>query len=196
MSSENDFPAPTPGKRARVAAFWEAFKNVAILFSFIVNIVLVITLLIVAGWIIFPAKTDIVEPMLDNLKGAVNALDNATIERTIPIDQQVPVSFTLPLKQPTTVVLAQDVPLMRPATFYLPANGGSINGTVVLNLPTGLQLPILLDLNVPVQNSIPVRFPVEVTIPLRETELSLMVVELNRVVDPIRKLLDDLPDGF
>jgi hypothetical protein len=51
-------------------------------------------------------------------------------------------------------------------------------------------------MDVPVENVIPVKFPVEVFIPLKETELSQVVVELNRVLEPIRDLLDGLPDGF
>lgn len=196
MSSDNDSLETPENRTRRRTAFWDAFKNVAIIFSFTVNFVLVVVLLLVLGWVLFPTKTDVVEPMLDNLQGAVNALDDATIFRTISIDEQVPVSFTLPLNQPTTVVLSKDVELVRPATFFLPGGGGSINGTVVLNLPTGLELPIQLDLDVPVNNVIPVKFPVEVTIPLKETELNQVVVELNNVLEPVRKLLDDLPDGF
>jgi hypothetical protein len=196
MSSETDLHQESGERKRRRTAFWDAFKNIAILFSFTVNFVLVIVLLIVGGWILFPAKTDIVEPLLDDLQGAIDALDEAAIVRTIAIDQQVPVSFTLPLKQSTVVVLSQDVKLVRPATFLLPGGGGEINGTVVLNLPTGLELPIQLNLKVPVDNSIPVQFPVEVSIPLKETELKQVVVKLNEVLNPIRKYLDELPDGF
>jgi hypothetical protein len=134
--------------------------------------------------------------MLDNLQGAVNALDDATIVRTISIDEQVPVNFTLPLKQSTTVVLSRDVEINRPAQFVFPAGGGYIQGNVILTLPAGQELPILLDMDVPVNNQIPVQFPVEVTIPLRETELNRVVIELNSVLGPVRDLLDSLPDGF
>jgi hypothetical protein len=196
MSSATGSTGPSKPSTERRRALWEAYKNIAIVFSFIVNFVLVIVLLLIVGWLIFPTKTDVVEPMLDDLQGAVNALDSATIVRTIQIDEQVPVNFTLPLEQTTVVVLSQDVQLVRPATFVLPDGGGSINGTVSLSLPTGLALPVMLDLDVPVQNVIPVRFPVQVSIPLRETELSQVVVELNAVLGPLRDFLDDLPDGF
>lgn len=195
MSSENQVNETSRGK-SRGMALWEAFKNLAIIFSFIVNFVLVIVLLLVVGWLLFPIKTDVVEPMLDKLQGAVNALDDATIIQTITIDQQVPVNFSLPLNQGTTVVLSQDVDVVRPATFSLPGGGGSINGTVALKLPQGLQLPIILSMDVPVENFIPVQFPVEVSIPLRDTELNQVVVELNSVLQPVRDFLDDLPDGF
>jgi hypothetical protein len=187
---------PSEERPRRRPSFWTAFKTVAIIFSFFVNLILVIVLLILAGWVIFPVKTDVVEPMLDDLQSAVDALEGATIVRTIPIDQQVPISFTLPLSQSTIVVLSEDVQLVRPASFYLPGGGGTINGTVVMNLPTGLELPVRLDLSVPVQNQIPVRFPVQVTIPLRETELNQVVVKLNDVLGPLQQLLEDLPDGY
>lgn len=195
MSSENQVEETSRGK-SRGMALWEAFKNLAIIFSFIVNFVLVIVLLLFVGWLLFPIKTDVVEPMLDKFQGAVNALDDATIIQTITIDQQVPVNFSLPLNQGTTVVLSQDVDVVRPATFSLPGGGGSINGTVALKLPQGLQLPIILNMDVPVENFIPVQFPVEVSIPLRDTELNQVVVELNSVLEPLRDFLDDLPDGF
>jgi hypothetical protein len=186
---------PQNGPRRRTS-FWEAFKNLAIVFSFTVNLILVIVLLLLVQSVIFPTKTDVVEPMLDNLQGAVNALDDATIVRTISIDEQVPVNFTLPLKQSTTVVLSRDVEINRPAQFVFPAGGGYIQGNVILTLPAGQELPILLDMDVPVNNQIPVQFPVEVTIPLRETELNRVVIELNSVLGPVRDLLDSLPDGF
>ena len=186
---------PQNGPRRRTS-FWEAFKNLAIVFSFTVNLILVIVLLLLVQSVTFPTKTDVVEPMLDNLQGAVNALDDATIVRTISIDEQVPVNFTLPLKQSTTVVLSRDVEINRPAQFVFPAGGGYIQGNVILTLPAGQELPILLDMDVPVNNQIPVQFPVEVTIPLRETELNRVVIELNSVLGPVRDLLDSLPDGF
>jgi hypothetical protein len=196
VTTETPSQPESSSSERRGTALWNAFKNFAILFSFTINFVLTIVLLILAGWILFPAKTELVEPLLDDLHGAIVALEEATIVRTIPIDQQVPVSFTLPLNQATVVVLSQDVELVRPATFHLPGGGGAINGTVVLNLPQGLELPVQLNLNVPVDNTIPVQFPVQVSIPLKETELNEVVIKLNNILDPIREYLDSLPDGY
>jgi hypothetical protein len=188
--------SPQKEPRLQRKNLWSAFKTFAIVFSFAVNLTLVIVLLVLGGWILFPAKTDLVEPILDDLQGAITSLEQATIYRTIAIDQQVPVSFTLPLNQATVVVLSQDVALIRPATFQLPGGGGAINGTVNLNLPKGLELPVFLSLDVPVDNSIPVRFPVEVAIPLKETELNQTVVKLNDLLGPIIEYLNGLPDGL
>jgi hypothetical protein len=193
MSTTNN---PQSERRIQGKNLWAAFKTLAILFSFAVNLVLVIVLLIIGGWLLFPAKTELAEPMLDDLQGAITSLEQATIYRTIPIDQQVPVSFTLPLNQETIVILSQDVQLIRPAVFQLPGGGGAINGTVNLNLPEGLELPVYLSLDVPVDNSIPVQFPVQVAIPLKETELNQTVIKLNDLLGPIIEYLNDLPDGF
>jgi hypothetical protein len=193
----NEMPGDESTREKKLGAdLWAAFKDLAILFSFTINIVLVIVFLIVFGWILFPTKTDVVEPMLDEIQSAVTALDNATIYRTIQIDQQVPVSFTLPVRQSTPVVLSADVPINQPAIFTFPAGGGQIRGTVALNLPAGTVLPVNLEMNVPVQNAIAVQFPVEVAIPLKETELNQVVLILNDVLTPVRNLLDNLPDGF
>ncbi len=196
MAAENRPTGESDQTKNRGTAFWAAFKDLATLFSFTVNIALLIVLLLLVGCILFPTKTDVVEPMLDDLQSAVNALDNATIHRTIYIDQEVPVDFTLPVKQSTTVVLSEDVPLVQPASFVFPAGGGSIHGTVSLNLPKGMQLPIYLEMDVPVHNLIQVEFPVEVSIPLKETELNQVVVKLTDILEPVRDFVDDLPDGF
>ena len=63
MSTSNDSQAKP---RIQTKNLWPAFKTFAILFSFAVNLVLVIVLLIIGGWILFPAKTDLAEPMLDD----------------------------------------------------------------------------------------------------------------------------------
>ncbi len=195
--TSNQTPSTEPKQNRNLRSdLWAAFKDLAILFSFTVNIVLVIVFLIIVGWVIFPTKTEIVEPMMDELQTAINALDTATIYRTIQIDQQVPVDFVLPVRQSTTVVLSEAVPVSQPAVFTFPAGGGQIRGTVSLSLPAGTELPVYLEMDVPVQNEIHVQFPVEVAIPLNETELNVVVVKLNDVLQPVRKLLDDLPDGF
>jgi len=206
----------------RVKRYWEAFKNVAIVFSFIVNLIFVIALLVVtvpALRTTFAIKTGLVEPMLEDLDQAFVQLGESTIETQIPIDQQVPIQFQLPLdeqlgidfplpiEQNTTVVLTEDVPLERPARFVLPGAGGAINGSVRLELPEGLSLPIRLNMVVPVTSTIPVRMDVPVDqqvrirmnvpvdIPLGEAGLDPAVQELRGVFQPLSEKLDQLPDG-
>ncbi len=195
MSTPNDSQQQSGERRLQRENVWPAFKTFAILFSFTVNMVLVIVLLIVGGWILFPAKTELAEPMLDDLQGAITALEEATILRTIPVDQQMPLSFTLPLNQPTVVVLSEVVELNEPAIFRL-SDGGVIYGNVELDLPKDLPLPVRLNLDVPVDQSIPVLLDVQVAIPLKDTELNQVSGKLNALLGPIIDYINELPDGL
>ena len=200
---------------------WNAFKNIAIIFSFVVNFVLVVALLVVsmpALRAVFALKTGLVEPLLNDLDAAFLGLGEATIDtdvqidKRIPIrfdlllDQQLPIDFPLSIEQPTVVVLTAPVPLNLPARFNLPGGGGVINGTVSLSLPTGMLMPIHLSMVVPVSQTIPVRMnvPVSETIPIQmavpvhielgEAGLDPAVQELRAVFQPLREQIEDLPD--
>ena len=171
---------------------WQAFKNFAIIFSFIVNFVLLLVLLLAAPLII-PVVDSVARPLVGGLSDSFVQMGDASIERTIAIDDTVPVSFTLPLSTTTDVVLDRDVPLEAPATFIFPGGGGTINGTVRLQLPEGLILPIRLDFGVPVSNTIPVQLDVGVDIPLEETELGEPFHTLQTLFVPLDRLLQGLP---
>jgi hypothetical protein len=208
----------------RATRFWNAFKNIAIVFSFTVNFVTVVALLVVtlpALRAVFAIKTGTVEPLLQNLDSAFVGLGEATIDTTVnidesigiqfelPLDQPLPIDFDLSIAQPTDVYLTESVPLNNlPATFNLPGGGGVINGTVSLSLPQGMRLPIRLDMTVPVSTTIPVRMdvPVDETIPIQmqvpvhielgEAGLDPAVQDLRGVFLPVNELVQSLPDGI
>jgi hypothetical protein len=208
----------------RLKRFWGAFRDIAILFSFVTNFVLVVVLLVVsipALQTVFTLKTELVEPLLNNLDAAFLGLGEATIDTTVQIDEPIPIQFDLPLdellqitfdltiEQDTTVVLQQAVPLYgMPAQFNLPGGGGVINGNVSLALPVGLQLPIHLSMVVPVSQTIPVRLnvpvnetiPIQMTVPvhitLGEAGLGPVVDQLRGALQPVRVQIESLPDGI
>ncbi len=177
----------------RIKFAWNAFKNVALLFSFIANLVLVIVLVIVISQI-FQIKA-IVEPLIDGLHTSFVGLNEATIDRVIPVRDEIPISFILPLEQSTNVVLTAPVPLTVAAQFDLPGGGGRINGTVNINLPQGLILPVTLDLDVPVETTVPVNLDVRAVIPLRDTQLHDAFNNLRGLLEPFVQVLDNLPDN-
>ena len=207
----------------RLKRFWNAFRDIAIIFSFVVNFVLVVTLLVVSVPGIkaaFAIKAGMVEPLLNDLDTAFLGLGKATIDTTVEIDDSIPIQFDLPLDEPldidfpllidqdTVVVLTEPVPLSAPAQFNLPGGGGAINGTVSLALPVGMRLPIHLDFVVPVASTIAVRLtvpvsetiPIEMTVPvhieLGKAGLDPAVQDLRDVFEPVRKMVEDLPDGI
>jgi hypothetical protein len=175
--------------------WWNSFKTVAVLISFIVNFVLILVLLVVLMQI-FAIKNGILEPLIDGLHRNFVGMDEATITRTIVVEDEIPIQFDLPLNQTTNVVLVQDVPIAASATFTLPGGGGVINGRVDIVLPSGLVLPIQLSMIVPVNTNIPISLPVDVAIPLKETELHTPFQNLRGLLEPFVRLLDNLPGSW
>ena len=178
-----------------VRVWWNAFKTVALLLSFTLNLVLVIVVLLLLMQI-FQIKNGILEPLIDGLHRDFVGLDEAVIERTINVDDQIPVQFDLPLNQSTSVVLTADVPIAANASFTLPGGGGMINGRVDIVLPEGLVLPIRLDMIVPVDTTIPIHLPVDVEIPLKETQLHEPFDNLRGLLQNYVCALDNLPDDW
>lgn len=198
---------------------WRAFANIATVFSFVVNVVLLLVLILAVNPI-FQAKNEFVEPLLEDLDRAflglgetdirttVEVSDTIPIQFDLPLDQQLGLDFDLPIGQETEVVLTAPVPLNLTARFNLPGGGGVINGSVSLSLPAGTRLPVRLDMLVPVETSIPVQMtvpvsqtvPVQMVIPvdiqLGEAGLDPAVEELRAVFRPLHTALERLPDGF
>jgi len=181
-------------RRLNGAKLWDAFKNFAILFSFVVNFVLILILLLSPGPL-FTAKAQIAEPLLVDLDSAFAALGETNIVTLVNIEDTMPVIFDLPLAQNTDVILTAPVPLQVPATFFLPGGGGSINGVVSLNLPEKMTLPVALNMMVPVSTTIPVVMKVPVEIHLAEAGMGPAIEQLRAVFRPVTGLLQSLPNS-
>jgi hypothetical protein len=206
----------------RLKRFWNAFRDIAIIFSFAVNFILLVALLVtgVPGLqAAFALKAGMIEPLLNDLDAAFVGLGDATIDTSIEIEESIPITFDLPLDEPldidfplvidqdTSVTLTDPVPLNLSATFNLPGGGGAINGSVRLSLPSGTRLPVHLDMVVPVTSTIPVRMmvpvsqtvPIQMDVPVRielgEAGLAPAVDQLRAVFEPLRTQVESLPDG-
>jgi hypothetical protein len=176
---------------------WNAFKDIAILFSFAVNFILVavIVILVLNADVLFDLKNRLAEPWLADLDHAFAALGATTINSTVHIDDSIPVVFDLALEQNTNVILTAPVPLSVPAQFVLPGGGGAINGTVSLNLPQGQALPIELGMSVPVSTTVPVVMQVPVRMELSECGMAPAVEQLRAVFRPIAGFVQGLPNS-
>lgn len=171
---------------------WQAFKSFAIIFSFVVNLILIVVLFLALP-LILPALDSVARPIVSGLNDSFDEMGNARIVQTIQIDEQIPIELSIPLDTSTSVVLSEPVPLSVPATFNLPAGGGTINGTVSLQLPAGIALPVNLAMTVPVSDTIPVKMDVAVDIPLQETDLGPPFNALQQLFTPLDVLLEQLP---
>ncbi|MCI0713534.1 MAG: hypothetical protein L0154_25480 [Chloroflexi bacterium] len=180
----------------RMRELWIGFKNFAIILSFIVNIVLLV-IVVALLVLIFQIKNDVAEPLIDGLHSNFVGLNEARIVADIEVDDEIPISFTLPLEQNTNVVLSSDVVLNNvPAVFTIDGGGGTITGSVAITLPRDTILPVTLDLDVPVDQQIPINLTVPVNIALENTQLSEPFTNLRDLVDPYVRMLDNLPDDW
>lgn len=173
---------------------WQAFKNFAIIFSFVINLVTLIILLIAAPLII-PIVDGIAEPIVGGLNDSFVNMSEAHIVQTIEVNDTIPVVFTLPLSTTTSVRLLEPVPIRTQTSFILPDGGGTINGMVSLTLEEGLELPVALNIVVPVSQTVPVNLAVAVDIPLAETELGVPFRNLQGIFSPLDGLIRGLPSS-
>lgn len=206
VSTKAPVASKATGDKKRPSA-WDIFKNVAIVFSFIVNLLLVV---VVVGLLVFlfDIKRGIAEPLLGGLYNGFVAMDEAHIQTTIPVNTTIAVNdkvtadFNLPLQQNTNVVLSQDT-LITGATVSI--DGGILqlnNAPTTIVLPQGTILPVTLDLNVPVKQDIPVNLnipvsiPVSVDIPLAQTQLHEPFASLRDLFSPYYLLVKGLPGSW
>jgi hypothetical protein len=173
------------------------FWRFMIIFSFIVNLILVVVL-VGALLFIFEIKKSIADPLIGGLHSTAVGLENATIDWTIPVRDTIPVNLDVKLDTDTVVVLTSPVPLQVNATIDLPGiNAYGVAANVNLTLPAGLVLPVHLNLDVPVREpALPVSLDVRAIIPLRETQLADPIRELALLFEPLAIGLHNLPNDF
>lgn len=171
---------------------WPAFKNVAILFSFSLNVLMLGVLIIAAFWVI-PSVNQLAKPIVGDLSRSVDDMVSAHIVQTIQVQDQIPINFELPVSTVTNAEIMQAVPMAVDTSFVLPAGGGTINGTVYFELPQGTLLPVALNINVPVSQTVPIQMTVGVDIALEETEMGPPLLDLKKVIAHFDQFLVDFP---
>jgi hypothetical protein len=178
------------------------FWKFAIIFSFVLNAILVLVLLVL-GLMIFQIKNSLAQPIIGGLHSNFIQMDEASIVTTIPVNDiitvsdTIPVVFDLPLNQQTTVTLVEATVIPN-TTVYL--NGVPIRTDIIL--PQGTPLNINLNLTVPVSQTIPVvlkvpvALQVPVNIPLSQTDLHTPFTNLAAIVAPYNEMLANLPSSW
>ncbi len=189
-----------------------------VIFSFIVNFVLVLVL-VGAGLFIFQIKNEIAQPLVQGLHSTAVGLDEATIDWTIPVRDTLiidellvpinadtitsevtqigdaPVGNIIPGE--TVVTLTRPVPISITGAFIDAGNLQLTNATVNITLPEGTRLPVALDLEVALREAeIPVDLDVRAIIPLRDTQLHDPFETLGLLFEPLAIGLHNLPNNF
>jgi len=180
----------------------ERFQTIAIIFSFVINVILVLVVIALATQ--YAAIKTQLSDLVTGLDGSFARLGEATIDTTIPISQQLrvafelPVKFDLPLEQDTTVTTLTATPINTTVNLSL-GQYGRINAPVSLNLPAGTPLRVRLAMKVPVSTvvkvdqTVPVKFDQTAKIKLGPSGLDPVVYQLRGVVKPYVALMQQLP---
>lgn len=167
-----------------------------IIFSFIVNLVLVVVIVALLLFI-FDIKNNIAQPLVAGLHSSFIGLDEATIDWTIPVRADVPVNLDISIKRDTVVTLTADVPLVVYARITSPRGDVIVPDAIVaLTLPKDLELPVALDLPVEVRDTLPVSLDVRAVIPLKNTQLHDVAENLRLLFEPLAIGLTNLPGDF
>lgn len=178
--------------------FWQrkpgaAFWKVATLLSLTINLGLVVALALLARQV-FLLKTAVAEPLVSGLVEGFVQMDRAHIRTTITVQDEIPVTFDLPVQQDTVVVLSQPARIEGATVTIRSGVLGIFDAPATVTLPAGTQLPIRLDMTVPVETTVPVELTVPVDIPLEETELHAPFTWLQSLFTPYRAWLAAMPD--
>lgn len=187
-----------------------------VIFSFIVNFVLIVVLA-VAGLFIFQIKAQVADPLIGGLHSTAAGLGESTIDWVIPvrdtlgIDLEVPINANTIISQvteiggvpvaqtipgETVVVLTRDVPIAITGANIDAGNLQLSNATVNITLPAGTELPVALNLAVGLSTDIPVELDVRAVIPLSETQLNDPIQQLGLLFEPLAIGLHNLPNDF
>ncbi len=187
-------PAP-PRRWLWQGRMQQAFWNVGSALSLLLNVILLVTVLILARQL-FTIKQLVGGQLIGGLYDNFVRMDQAVIETTVTVDDTIPVQFTLPVQQETEVVLTDDA-FIQDVVVTLKTGGLYIqNARADITLPKGTVLPIALNMDIPVDTTIPVQLSIPVTIPLQQTQLHAPFVGLQQVVAPYHAIFQQLPDSW
>lgn len=174
----------------------KSFWRFMVIFSFIVNLILVVVLAALLLFL-FDIKQNIADPLVGGLHSTAMGLQNATIDWTIPVRDNIPVNLDIRLNTTTIVTLTEPVPLQVSARIDLPGiNAFGVAANVNLELPVGLQLPVALDVPVPVRERLDVALDVRAIIPLSQTQLADPIRTLGLLFEPLAIGLHNLPGNW
>lgn len=181
-----------PRKLQLLPAFW----TIASVFSFSVNLVLLIVLALLLQNLnaLGVTLTKLPDHLLGGLYTNFVKMDQAHIRTVIPVSKEIPVQFTLNVSGATNVTLSEDV-VITGALVTVNTGGLNINrARADIILPQGTVLPIFIqNLVVPVDQKVLAELDVAVDIPLNQTELHEPFVGLRQVVEPFYCLLNPCP---
>ena len=127
----------------------------------------------------------------------LEAFDQATIEYTVQINEQIPVQAVVPFQENLQVPIQATIPISEEinttVAFEISQLGLSIPVDItlplVLDVPVDITVPINIDRQVPVSTTVPIQLEVPIVVKLSETDL-------GRYVELLKQELKDLEQAL
>lgn len=171
---------------------WTAFKNFAVVFSLLMNFIM-LTIFLFVTLLVIP-YTNFMTSFITELKSAFNQLERAELVQKINLNTEMPINFTLPLSDTVNFTPTEPITIPITTTMDFP-DGYSMDGELQFILPAGTNLPLSLNLDLPVDQTVPISVNIDIVIPIDETELGQTFREIEAIYDPFERFLIKLPSS-
>lgn len=131
-------------------------------------------------------------------RDVVNAIGDDTVSFTVEVEQEIPVTTSVPFNQEVDVPINTTIPI--DTTVIVPINAG-ILGTIDIEVPIRTIVPLNLEIAVPinetvnVNTTVPLELDVPVEISISDTPLSGYLEELDEALARLEDKLMELPFG-
>lgn len=167
--------------------FWKTITVISI----VLNLALLFVM-ITLGNSIFSLKSAFDDTGIEETAKAMTFEEGATLSTSIRIQDEVPVTFEVPLQRSTVVTLFEPAQIDG-ASISIRSATLSIDAPASLTLPVGAELPLALDFSVTVDTVVPIDLTVPVEIPIAESEVGEALSAMQGLLDPYRSIAAELP---
>ena len=125
---------------------------------------------------------------LDQAVAVTNGLGNEVFSIPVHVDQNVPVSISVPFAYQDTITVDTTIPISTTVSVPLDLAGQTV--VVVLPVraaaPVKLQVPVSLSKTIDVNTNVPVKFDTNVEVRLPDTPLPVYLARLRAAIESLR----------
>ncbi len=125
---------------------------------------------------------------LDQTIAITNGLGNEAFSIPVHIDQNVPVSVSVPFAYQDTIVADTNIPSSVVVTTPIDLAGQKIEITIPIKttVPVKLQVPVSVNKTIDVNTSVPVKLDANVQVRLADTPLPAYLARLRAAIESMR----------
>lgn len=159
--------------------------------SVILNILLLLAVFAIANGF-FEMRAVVHKLVNDSVAKAVRYDEGATLSASVQVQQEVPLTFDVPLQRSTNVSLSEQA-LLEGSSISIRSATLSIDAPATITLPAGAELPLALDTTVRVETVVPIDVTVPVEFPIAGSEIEDSLNAMKGIFEPFQTVVSELP---